>query len=186
VIYKLSWAVVTLPSVFIFTPFAQTTIFRDLDQIMTKTVITYGTFDMFHIGHLRLIRRLQELGERVIVAVSTDEFNLEKGKRVVIPFSQRVEIVSAISGVNLVIAESSWDQKVTDIEKYGVDTFAMGDDWAGKFDFLNEYCEVIYLERTVGVSTTELKSSLKNILSVPKEEIIKALEVLEILRQDFE
>jgi glycerol-3-phosphate cytidylyltransferase len=153
---------------------------------MTKTVITYGTFDMFHIGHLRLIKRLKELGERVIVAVSTDEFNLEKGKRVVIPFSQRVEIVSAISGVDLVIAESSWDQKISDIEKHGVDAFVMGDDWAGEFDFLRNYCEVIYLARTVGISTTELKSSLENILSVPKDEIIKALEVLEILRQDFE
>jgi len=153
---------------------------------MTKTVITYGTFDMFHIGHLRLIKRLQEVGERVIVAVSTDEFNLEKGKRVVIPFSQRVEIVSAISGVDLVIAESSWDQKISDIEKHGVDAFVMGDDWAGEFDFLRNYCEVIYLARTVGISTTELKSSLENILSVPKDEIIKALEVLEILRQDFE
>ena len=153
---------------------------------MTKTVITYGTFDMFHIGHLRLIKRLQEVGERVIVAVSTDEFNLEKGKRVVIPFSQRVEIVSAISGVDLVIAESSWDQKISDIEKHGVDAFVMGDDWAGEFDFLRNYCEVIYLARTVGISTTELKSSLENILSVPRDEIIKALEVLEILRQDFE
>ena len=153
---------------------------------MTKTVITYGTFDMFHIGHLRLIKRLQEVGERVIVAVSTDEFNLEKGKRVVIPFSQRVEIVSAISGVDLVIAESSWDQKISDIEKHGVDAFVMGDDWTGEFDFLRNYCEVIYLARTVGISTTELKSSLENILSVPKDEIIKALEVLEILRQDFE
>lgn len=153
---------------------------------MNKTVITYGTFDMFHIGHLRLIRRLQEQGDRVIVAVSTDEFNLEKGKQVVIPFNQRVEIVSAISGVDLVIAESSWEQKITDIERYSVDVFAIGDDWVGKFDFLKSYCEVVYLSRTVGVSTTELKSSLKNILSVPKEEVLKALEVLEMLRQDFE
>ena len=153
---------------------------------MTKTVITYGSFDMFHVGHLRLIRRLQKMGDRVIIAVSTDEFNHLKGKRVVIPFEQRVEIVSAISGVDLVIAESSWEQKIRDISDHQVDVFAMGDDWTGHFDFLNKHCEVCYLERTIGVSTTQLKSSLANVLSVPKEEIIAALEVLDILREDFQ
>lgn len=153
---------------------------------MTKTVITYGTFDMFHVGHLRLIRRLQKIGDRVIIAVSTDEFNRLKGKRVVIPFEQRVEIVRAISGVDLVIAESSWEQKIKDISDHKVDVFAMGDDWTGEFDFLSKHCEVRYLERTTGVSTTQLKASLTNLLSVPKQEIIAALEVLDILRQDFQ
>jgi len=153
---------------------------------MEKTILTYGTFDMFHIGHLNLIKRASELGDRLIVAVSTDEFNLLKGKKCIIPFEQRAEIVRAINGVDLVIPENHWEQKISDIQTYEVDMFLMGNDWEGKFDFLNEFCEVQYLPRTDGISTTSLKGSLKNFLSVPKEEILNAFEILEILKKDFE
>ncbi len=150
-----------------------------------KTIITYGTFDLFHIGHLRLLQRLQKLGSRLIVAVSTDRFNLQKGKKTIIPYEQRAEIVANIKGVDLVIPETSWDQKIEDIKKYNVDIFAIGDDWEGKFDFLKEYCEVLYLKRTNGISSTQLKKTLKT-LSISKEEILKAFDVLEQLKKDLE
>ena len=151
-----------------------------------KTIITYGTFDMFHIGHLNLLCRLSEMADRVIVAVSTDEFNLEKGKKTLIPYEQRAEIVAAMRYVDLVIPEVSWEQKVDDVKKYDVDIFAIGNDWEGKFDFLKELCEVVYLERTHNISTTDLKRSLGNFLSLPREEILRAFEVLELLRRDLE
>ena len=142
-----------------------------------KTVITYGTFDMFHIGHLRLIERLREMGDRLIVAVSTDEFNELKGKKTLIPYEQRAEIVSNIKGVDLVIPETSWEQKIEDIKKYNVDIFAIGDDWKGKFDFLKEYCDVVYLPRTEGISTTSLKAMIFDYLKDhEKEELIKIIE----------
>ncbi|QCI29080.1 glycerol-3-phosphate cytidylyltransferase [Caminibacter pacificus] len=125
-----------------------------------KTVITYGTFDLFHIGHLKLIERLRNIGDRLIVAVSTDEFNEIKGKKTIIPYEERAEIVANIKGVDLVIPEVSWEQKIEDIKKYNVDIFAIGDDWKGKFDFLKDYCEVIYLPRTHGISTTQIKQKL--------------------------
>lgn len=153
---------------------------------MEKTILTYGTFDMFHIGHLRLIERLKTMGDRLIVGVSTDEFNALKGKKTLIPYEQRAEIVAAVRHVDMVIPESSWEQKVEDIGTYRVDVFAMGGDWRGKFDFLKEYCDVVYLDRTDGISSTQLKNSLKNLLRVPKEEILRALEVLEQLKRDFE
>ncbi|MGJ8686235.1 MAG: adenylyltransferase/cytidyltransferase family protein [Spongiibacteraceae bacterium] len=152
---------------------------------MTKTVLTYGTFDMFHIGHLNLINRLAAMGERLIVAVSSDAFNEEKGKKCIIPYDQRAQIVGAIKGVDLVIPEHSWEQKVSDIQTHDVDVFAMGDDWQGKFDFLREHCEVHYFGRTEGISTNALKRSLNTFLSVPKEELVAALEVLEILKGDL-
>lgn len=150
------------------------------------TVITYGTFDMFHIGHLNLINRLSELGSRLIVAVSTDEFNREKGKKNLIPYEQRAAIVGSIKNVDFVIPEESWTQKRHDIIQYGVDVFAIGDDWKGQFDFLADVCQVIYLERTKNISTTELKKSLKNFLSIPHEDLVKAFEVLQLLKQDLE
>lgn len=153
---------------------------------MSKTVITYGTFDMFHIGHLKLLERLKALGDTLIVAVSTDEFNQEKGKKVLIPFEQRAEIVRSIKYVDMVIPEENWDQKIVDIKKHDVDVFAIGNDWDGKFDFLRDYCEVIYLDRTDNISTTKLKKSLSNFLSIPKEDIINAFEILEQLKKDFE
>lgn len=152
---------------------------------MSKTVITYGTFDMFHIGHLKLLRRLSEMGDKVIVAVSTDEFNREKGKKTLIPYDQRAAIVEAIDCVDMVIPERSWKQKVEDVNKYEVDVFAIGDDWTGKFDFLEAYCEVIYLPRTQNISTTDLKRSLKRFLSISQDDLRKAFEVLELLRQDL-
>lgn len=127
-----------------------------------KIVITYGTFDMFHIGHLRLLQRLKKLGDKLIVAVSTDEFNATKGKTTVIPFADRVEIVKNIRCVDEVIAEDNWEQKVSDIQKYNVSIFAMGNDWEGKFDDLNQWCEVVYLPRTEGISTSHLKQVLKD------------------------
>lgn len=152
---------------------------------MAKTVITYGTFDLFHIGHLKLLQRIKNLGDRLIVAVSTDEFNTLKGKKTIIPYEQRAEIVSNIKCVDLVIPENNWEQKIEDIQKYNVDIFTMGNDWEGKFDFLKEHCEVIYLDRTEGISSTQLKQTLKS-FSVSKDEIVKAFEILEQLRKDFE
>jgi glycerol-3-phosphate cytidylyltransferase len=153
---------------------------------MPKTVITYGTFDMFHIGHLRLLQRQKELGDKLIVAVSTDEFNEKKNKKTLIPYEQRAEIVAGIKYVDEVIAEESWEQKIDDIQRYNVDIFSMGEDWKGKFDELKEYCEVVYLPRTKDISTTQLKQSLQNFLSIPREDIIKALDVLAALKKDFE
>lgn len=153
---------------------------------MSRTVLTYGTFDMFHIGHLRLLERLKSLGDRLVVGVSTDEFNDLKGKKTLIPYEQRAEIVSALSVVDLVIPETNWEQKIPDIIRHEVSIFAMGDDWEGKFDFLREHCEVTYLPRTSDISTTKLKRSLSNFLSTPKEDLLKAFEVLEVLRRDLE
>ncbi len=152
---------------------------------MEKTVITYGTFDLFHIGHLKLLQRLSKLGDRLIVAVSTDNFNKLKGKKTIIPYEQRAEIVKNIKCVDIVIGEYDWEQKIKDIKKYEVDIFSIGDDWKGKFDFLKEYCEVVYLERTDGISSTQLKNTLKT-FSVSKDEIVKAFDILEQLKKDFE
>lgn len=153
---------------------------------MQKIILTYGTYDLFHIGHLKLLKRLKQLGSKLIVAVSTDEFNALKGKKTIIPFQQRTEIISELKCVDLVISEESWNQKTDDIKKYNVDIMAMGDDWEGKFDFLKEQCEVVYLPRTKNISTTEIKNSLKSIISIPKDELVKAFEVLEQLKQEFE
>ena len=151
-----------------------------------KTIITYGTFDMFHIGHLKLLQRLKDMADELIVAISTDEFNRGKGKKVMIPYEQRAEIVANIKCVDRVIPEENWEQKVTDVQKYDIDIFAIGNDWEGEFDFLEEYCEVLYLERTKDISTTQLKKSLTNFMSIPKEDIINAFEVIELLKKDFE
>lgn len=153
---------------------------------MAKTIITYGTFDMFHIGHLKLLRRLAEMGDKLIVAVSTDEFNMGKGKKTLIPYDQRAAIVEAIDCVDMVIPEESWDQKIIDVQKYDVDIFAIGNDWEGEFDFLKEYCEVVYMPRTKNISTTDLKRSLKRFLSISPDDLRKAFEVLELLRRDLE
>lgn len=125
-----------------------------------KTVLTYGTFDLLHVGHINLLRRAKALGDKLIVAISTDEFNAMKHKQAYYPFEQRKQILEAIRYVDLVIPEENWEQKVSDVQKYNVDTFVMGHDWEGEFDFLKEYCEVIYLPRTDGISTTKVKSDL--------------------------
>ncbi|GFZ80178.1 glycerol-3-phosphate cytidylyltransferase [Compostibacillus humi] len=130
---------------------------------MMKKVITYGTFDLLHTGHINLLRRAKEIGDFLIVAVSTDEFNDLKGKKAYYTFEQRKAILEAIRYVDLVIPEYSWEQKVEDVKKYDVDVLVMGDDWKGKFDFLKEYCDVCYLPRTVGISTTKTKMDLNKV-----------------------
>lgn len=126
-----------------------------------KRAITYGTFDLFHVGHLRLLKRVAALADELYVAVSSDEFNSIKGKTCVIPFAERAEIIESLACVTKVIREDNWDQKITDVKENHCDLFVMGDDWTGKFDFLKDYCDVIYLPRTPGVSTTDIKNVLK-------------------------
>ena len=126
-----------------------------------KRAITYGTFDLFHIGHVRLLQRISDLAEELYVAVSSDEFNKLKNKVCIIPFEERIEIVKAIGCVTKVLKEETWEQKVSDIQDNNCDLFVMGNDWEGKFDFLKEYCDVIYLPRTAGVSTTKIKENVK-------------------------
>nr|WP_144920662.1 glycerol-3-phosphate cytidylyltransferase [Paenibacillus bovis] len=125
-----------------------------------KKVITYGTFDLLHTGHINILKRAKEYGDYLIVAISTDEFNDIKNKKAYYSFEQRKAILEAIRYVDEVIPEETWEQKVEDVQKYDIDVFVMGDDWKGKFDFLKEYCEVIYLPRTVGISTTQIKKDL--------------------------
>lgn len=128
-----------------------------------KKIITYGTFDLLHYGHINLLRRAKELGDYLIVALSTDEFNWnEKQKKCYFTYEQRKKLLEAIRYVDLVIPEDSWAQKVTDVQEFRVDTFVMGDDWEGKFDFLKDYCEVVYLPRTPEISTTQIKQELKD------------------------
>lgn len=123
-----------------------------------KVVLTYGTFDLFHVGHLRLLERLKALGDRLIVGISTDDFNTQKGKKALVSYSDRADIVRSIRHVDEVIPETCWDQKVHDITRYDVNVFGMGDDWQGKFDHLRALCDVVYLPRTPGISTTYLKT----------------------------
>lgn len=128
-----------------------------------KRVITYGTFDLLHYGHINLLRRAKEQGDYLIVALSTDEFNWdEKQKKCYFSYEKRKQLLEAIRYVDLVIPENGWEQKVTDVEEYHVDTFVMGDDWAGKFDFVQEETnvEVVYLARTPEMSTTQTKNNL--------------------------
>lgn len=127
-----------------------------------KKVITYGTFDLFHRGHLELLRRARELGDYLIVVVSSDEFNAIKNKKAFYSFEDRKAIVEAIRYVDEVIPEYTWEQKIDDVKNNDVDIFVMGHDWEGKFDFLKEYCEVVYLPRTDGISTTQIKEELGN------------------------
>ena len=126
-----------------------------------KKVITYGTFDLLHAGHINLLRRAKELGDYLIVVISTDEFNWnEKQKKCYFSYEERKHLVEAVRYVDLVIPEENWDQKITDVQEFKVDTFVMGDDWEGKFDFLKDYCEVVYLPRTEGISTTKIQKDL--------------------------
>ena len=127
-----------------------------------RTIITYGTFDLFHVGHVRLLQRLADLGDRLIVACSTDEFNALKGKTTAVPYADRVEVLQACRYVDQVIPEENWAQKRDDIARLGADLFAMGDDWVGKFDDLRDLCDVFYLPRTENVSTTELKELIQH------------------------
>ena len=127
-----------------------------------KKVITYGTFDLLHYGHINLLRRARELGDCLIVVLSTDEFNWrEKHKKCYFPYAVRKLMLESIRYVDLVVPEENWEQKKTDVVKYGADVFVMGDDWKGKFDFLKDKCDVVYLPRTPEISTTQIKESLK-------------------------
>ncbi len=123
-----------------------------------STVITYGTFDLFHIGHLNILKRARALGDRLIVVLSTDEFNWEmKNKVTAITYEDRKAILEGLRCVDLVIPETNWEQKITDVQEHKVDTFVMGHDWDGKFDFLKPYCAVVYLPRTESISSSEIK-----------------------------
>lgn len=127
-----------------------------------KKILTYGTFDLLHYGHIRLLKRAKELGDYLIVALSTDEFNALKGKKAYHNYETRKKMLEAIRYVDLVIPEENWEQKVNDVEEYKVDVVVMGSDWkdSDRFDYLKEYCEVIYLDRTEGISTTKIKKDL--------------------------
>lgn len=127
-----------------------------------KKVLTYGTFDLLHYGHINLLRRAKQFGDYLVVGLSTDEFNQLKNKKSFFPYDKRKMMLEAIKYVDEVIPETSWDQKLTDVKKHNIDIFVMGDDWEGKFDYLKEYCEVIYLPRTKDISTTDIKNDLSN------------------------
>lgn len=124
-----------------------------------KRVITYGTFDLLHYGHINLLRRAKGLGDYLIVALSTDEFNCnDKHKQNYFDYQTREMMLDAIRYVDLVIPERNWEQKIEDIRLYKIDTFVMGDDWKGKFDFLRDYCEVVYLTKTPEISSTAIRN----------------------------
>lgn len=148
-----------------------------------KTILTYGTFDLFHLGHVRLLERLSKLGDRLLVGISSDEFNTLKGKKSFFSYDERAEILSSCRYVDLVFPENSWEQKREDILKYQVSTFAIGDDWIGKFDNLADLCEVKYLTRTKDISTTKLKQDLSNIDTEELERIEGSLhDVISIVK----
>lgn len=126
-----------------------------------KRVITYGTFDLIHYGHINLLERAKKLGDYLVVGLSTNEFNEIKNKKCYFSFEERKRLLEAIRYVDLVIPEESWEQKKRDIQLYQIDTFVMGNDWEGKFDDLKDICEVVYLDRTPEISTTKIKKELK-------------------------
>ncbi len=126
-----------------------------------RKVITYGTFDLLHRGHINLLRRAREMGDFLVVGLSSDEFNAIKHKRSFYSYEERKLVLEAVRHVDLVIPEHDWEQKARDIREHGIDVFVMGDDWRGKFDDLKELCEVVYLPRTEGVSTTQTKAHLR-------------------------
>jgi len=125
-----------------------------------RKIITYGTFDLFHVGHVRLLERARSLGDELIVGLSTDEFNAQKGKRSTVCFKDRKAVLEACRYVDAVIPETHWEQKAVDVGTHGISVFVMGDDWKGRFDFLSAFCEVIYLPRTPDISTTDLRTSI--------------------------
>ncbi|MNP52800.1 Glycerol-3-phosphate cytidylyltransferase [compost metagenome] len=135
---------------------------------------------------MNLLKRLKELGDHLIVAVSTDEFNAGKNKQTIVPFADRIEIVRNIKHVDMAIAETSWDQKVNDIKKYGVSTFGMGHDWEGKFDELKEHCEVVYLPRTPNISSTDVKKLLKILDRSHVADLKQALDLISSIVGRFE
>lgn len=128
---------------------------------MTR-VLTYGTFDLLHYGHIEILRRAKALGDYLVVGLSTDEFNETKGKTAYHSYETRKKMLEAIRYVDLVIPENEWEQKLDDVKNYHIDIVVMGSDWAGsdKFDYLKQHCELVFLERTPGVSTTSIKTNL--------------------------
>lgn len=128
-----------------------------------KKIITYGTFDLLHVGHINILKRAKALGDYLVVAVSTDEFNDIKNKKAYYSYEDRKTILEAVKYVDEVIPENNWEQKVEDVKKHNIDTFVMGHDWEGEFDFLKDYCEVVYLPRTEGISTTKIKTDLNKV-----------------------
>lgn len=128
-----------------------------------KRILTYGTFDLLHYGHIRILKRAKELGDYLVVALSTDEFNAIKGKQAYHSYETRKKMLEAIRYVDLVIPENNWEQKIQDIKDYKIDVVVMGSDWAGsdKFDYLKEYCEVVFLDRTPNISTSQIKNDLQ-------------------------
>ena len=128
-----------------------------------RRIITYGTFDLLHYGHIKLLKRAKAMGDYLIVALSTDEFNWkQKNKKCYFSYEERKELLEAIRYVDLVIPEESWEQKRNDMHEYHIDVFVMGNDWEGKFDFLKEEnVEVVYLSRTPEISSTQIKNDLK-------------------------
>lgn len=148
-----------------------------------KVVITYGTFDLFHVGHIRLLKRLKALGDKLVVGISSDEFNDLKGKKSFFSYEERAEILLACKYVDEVFPECNWEQKPLDIKKYSADIFAMGDDWKGKFDDLNSICEVVYLPRTEDISTTKTKKTLLGLKNSDLEKIESSLhDVINIVK----
>jgi len=149
-----------------------------------RTILTYGTFDLLHIGHVRLLERARQLGDELIVGVSSDAFNEGKGKRSIIRYEHRAAIVEAIGHVSQIFPEEAWDQKEKDITRFGVDALVMGNDWEGKFDHLKPLCDVHYLPRTSGISTTQLKMALSPFSPEKIDELQEGLTTLQnIVRQ---
>ncbi len=142
-----------------------------------KRILTYGTYDLLHYGHIRMLKRAKEMGDYLIVAVSTDEFNKIKGKKAYHSYETRKEMLEAVRYVDLVIPEEHWDQKRSDVETYKADIVTIGDDWIGheKFEDLKDICQVHYMERTHGISTSQIKEEL-NLQPETEEEQIPGEE----------
>ncbi|MCR6625255.1 MAG: adenylyltransferase/cytidyltransferase family protein [Pseudoxanthomonas sp.] len=142
------------------------------------TVITYGTFDIFHAGHLRILERARDLGDRLVVGVSTDQFNAGKGKRSVFSCEERMDIVGSLRCVDAVFPEDVWDQKRSDILRFGASVLVMGADWESKFDELSDIVSVVYLPRTPNISTTDVKKSLRQLEPADIENLKNAVDIL--------
>lgn len=151
-----------------------------------KVVLTYGTFDLFHVGHLSLLERLRALGDALVVGVSTDAFNAAKGKQTIVRFEDRLRIVQSLKCVDLAIPEHGWEQKAADIRAHDVSVFGMGADWTGRFDDLKAYCEVVYLPRTEGISSTSLKGLLRVLDKTHVDELKQALGIISSIVERFD
>lgn len=150
------------------------------------TILTYGTFDLFHVGHVRILERAAQLGTRLYVGVSSDEFNAIKGKRCIMAYENRAMIVRAMRCVDEVFPEENWDQKRDDILRFGADVMVMGSDWTGKFDHLSDLCRVEYLPRTDGISTTELKTTLQAFKGEKIQQLQDGLRALQTVVEQLE